>query len=173
MNTKLKLIILLSVLCTSVSGFAYEIEVWHKLNTKPDEKLWFVAREEAAFIRDKIGNWLPIDLLRIRDFSEVSWKIDRLERLNNKIHFKILLRNNKNQIGTFEDSYFSKGKDGVLPCIVSSLDKEVYIQIMEEDNTVRRIMFKRGKDIEFHKKENTISQAMPFWDWDKANIVEM
>lgn len=170
---RLHLTAVIYLLCSTMSSFAQDTEVWHKLNSSADERLWLVAREEAAFIREKIGTWLPIDLVRVQESSEVSWKVDRLERLNNKIYFKISLKNSDNKIGAFEGSYFSKGESGIIPCLVSVEAKETYISIVEKDGSIRRIMFKRGRDLQSQKNSTSISDAMPFWDWDKAHIVEM
>lgn len=145
------------------SGF-----LWHEV--KVDNKtIVFIAHQEAKFIREKIGEWLPLSLMMIKNGNYFLWSIKNVYRKKNKIYVGIQFKNDVGVVGEINFDYASTGEDGKIESTVSISESETRITIKDEDGE-RSVLIGLSKDIKHFSQKYTISKAMPLWKWENAVV---
>lgn len=150
------------ILCCNVRA----LDVWYRLPVSGDAELWFLGFEENEFIRNQIGDWLPMRLFK-SDGSELLWRFEELKRIDNRASFILRVRSKggrEYEVGT--SPFMDKGPDGQPEAVVSQEGSDLFISLTMGDGSVRRILFRRGRDVDDLRARTKISRASALWDWN-------
>lgn len=150
------------VLCCNVRA----LDVWHRLPVSGDTELWFLGLEENEFIRNQIGDWLAIRLFK-SDGAELLWRFEELQRVDGKSSFTLRIRDKDGrecELGT--SPFVDKGPNGQPEAVVYQEGSDLYVSLKMGDGTARRIMFRRGRDVDDLRARTKISKASALWDWN-------
>ena len=131
-------------LCCNVKA----TDVWQRLPVSGDAELWFLGFEENEFIRSRIGDWLAIRMFK-SDGAELLWRFEELKRVDNKTSFTLRIRNRGGrEYGVGTSPFVDKGPSGQPEAVVYQEGSDFYVSLKMGDGTARRIMFRRGRDID-------------------------
>ncbi len=145
-------------------------DVWCRLPVSDEAELLFVGFEENEFIRGRIGDWLAMRLFK-SDGSELLWRFVELKRIDNKTSFILRVRGKggrEYEVGT--SPFMDKGPDGQPEAVVSQEGSDLFISLTMGDGSVRRILFRRGRDVDDLRARTKISRASALWDWNNEPI---
>lgn len=145
-------------------------DLWHVVRGDNDKQMWLLAYEEADFIKDKIGQWLPLDVFSIELDFILLWQIGSIERRDHNIHVKISVKYSPTQIRSFDFSFHDRGPNAAIDCFVREDSGEVRITIPCADGSTTDLMLGGAKDAESLASKYTISKAMPEWKWAKSQV---
>ncbi len=167
-----RVILLLIGIDSALKGSELESN-WHQLESNGRQNLWFVAFEEAAFIRETIGDWLPIGLYKTGEKQAFRWKIESAVRMKNecKIAFVFV-----NQNGKFIRQFFEwtdAGVDGDLHGSLTTEGADTHVTFKQHDQSTRRFLIRRSLSVEELREKIRISKAQLSWKWENLRQVDL
>ena len=143
--------------------------LWHKIEAAEGD-IVFIAHQEANFIRAKIGEWLPLSLMKVTSGDGYFWRVQQIYRKNNELCIKIGLKNPQGTVGEINFDYYSVGKDEKnMEAMVSVKAGETRIVIHDSEGD-RAILITSSKDKNTLAKKYPVSKAMPLWKWESAGV---
>jgi len=140
-------------------------DLWYRLPVSRQPELWLVCFEENEFIRDKIGDWLPIRLFS-SDGTDLSWCFKELKRFDNLTSYMMRIRTKGGreiELGT--SPFHDKGPDERPEAVIYQENTDLFVSITMGDGSKRRIMFRRGSSVDDLRARTRISKASALWDW--------
>lgn len=139
-----------------------------------ETSVWFIAFEEAEFIRKEIGDWIPIAILQTNDDIPIHWGIEYVNRKESECEAAISFGKEGKEMITQKFSWYDSGDDGnVNYGPFESKAKEVFIPIKQHDGTIRRIWIKCARDIHEIRNSVKISKAMLRWKWEDISPISL
>lgn len=145
--------------------------IWQKISREQGQDFLFVAYEESSFIKEKIGNWLPVGVFKVEEDDDIYFRIPELVRKDEKITLVVQLLSQKyKSVLNFEKTYFSQGEDGPIGAVYDNSQSRLVLTVLHERESVRRLLVSPQKSIEEMKSKYSISKARIKWDWSKVNI---
>jgi|GEM_PF-3437766 len=142
--------------------------LWYRLPVSQQSEFWLVCFEEDEFIRNKIGDWLPMRIYS-SDGTELSFCFKELKRVDNKTSFIIRIRTKGGreiELGT--SPFHDKGSDEQPEAVVYQQDTDLFVSVRMGDGSERRIMFRRGSSLDDLRARTKVSRASAFWDWTRT-----
>jgi len=79
--------------------------LWHPISLEEESRFLFVAFEEAAFVRERLGRWLPNRFLPIEPGDECFWALRNTALQGKKMLLHISTWNKTQNL--FNDAYWS------------------------------------------------------------------
>lgn len=152
---------------------AADQEAWHQLAGQDKASHWLLAFEEAEFIREKIGDWLPIAIFKTDAKEPLKWRLDSIRRKNNNCELSISLTSGRNRQVCQKYAWFDRGPDAELRGDVEEAAKEVHISVRQNDGSMRRIWIRRADGIGELREIVRVSKAMLVWKWENALPVDL
>ncbi len=129
--------------------------------------------EELEGLKAGLGQWCPVDMVRVGDGVDLYCCFGRITRASGKCKLPYELKTSTGLVvGQGAATWSDGGKDAVLDARMSVGDGVIYVGVQQDDGTGRRLMIKRAKDIGVFKKTVTVSKAMPLFKWDSSKIVD-
>ncbi|TAG08411.1 MAG: hypothetical protein EAZ42_10670 [Verrucomicrobia bacterium] len=168
----IRIFLLLVGFCSLLHGSPIRTE-WFELDDLNQENYWFIAFEEAAFIRKDIGDWLPIDLYKTRAGQPFRWKIENAVRTKNECSIVIAFARQDGKILNQEFEWTDEGPDGNLAANVMVDSNGVYMTFEQHDQTTRRLWIRRTVSIEELRQKILISIAQLLWKWENLKHVDL
>ncbi len=149
---------------------AEDADVWHQLNIHSEDKVWLVAHEETASMREKLGQWKPHGLFVVKKDHVVAMKIEQVKRENNYLNIKLKFKNQDSKYVGYSFGHYSEGEDKVFETIVVSKSNGFEIALPGSDGTTRLLVITFGDNINYFSKNFVVSKAMPLWKWDQFKV---
>lgn len=163
----------LAYLLSVASNAADNTNIRIKLDSSQEERTWLIAFEELAELKGKLGQWYPIDLLRVSEGIELYCCFKQITRVKGKCKLPYELRTSTGLVRAEGAATWSDGgQDAVLAAKMIVEDGVIYVGVKQNDGTIRRLMIKRAKNIDVFKKTVKVSRAMPLFRWSTAGITE-
>lgn len=146
---------------------------WHQLEANNRQNLWFITFEEAAFIRNQIGDWLPIGLYKTGKDQAFRWKIESAVRAKNQCKIVIIFTRQDGKLLSQAYEWRDSGPDGDLTYDISSVDSGIFIVFKQDDQSTRRLWIRRSLSVEELSERIRISRARLSWKWENLRQVDL
>lgn len=146
------------------------LPLWHPIHVEEESRFLFSAFEEAAFIREKLGQWLPRRFLPIEPNDELFWTLESTVIADEEMLVSVTIWNKTQGVSnsfywsfSLYSSKLSRHYDEVR--LVNLADNTGFLIEFPESEESRQVCFLTVASVEEAKKKFSISRANIMWSW--------
>lgn len=152
------------------TGVSEQFPLWNPIHVEKESRFLFSAFEEAAFIREKLGRWLPRRFLPIEPKDELFWTLESTAIAGEEMLVSVTIWNKTQGVSnSFYWSFsiyspkLSRYYDEVR--LVNLADNTGFLIEFPESGESRQVCFLTAASVEEAKEKFSISRANIMWSW--------
>lgn len=151
-------------------GISDPLLLWHPIPLEEESRFLFVAFEEAAFARERLGRWLPNRFLPIEPGDECFWALRTATLQGKKMLVHISIWNKTQDLRN--EAYWSYTMNSAQRSVNAREPRVVYLSKntgfaieFPENGESRQVCFLPAASVEEAKEKFSISKSSVMWDW--------
>ena len=144
----------------------------YTLTATKEASVWMAALEESAFMRSRLGDWLPCAVYRTAPGQALRWQVQKAYRKDNECYLTMVFEGADGKKNAFTTSWYDKGENvGLDPDIKNDEpDGNAFLTFTQSDGNTRRVWVRRSRNLEELSREVKVSKAKPLWTWSEENL---